>query len=68
MIYPEEILPTQNYKLIDCTLEGHFLIRFTNTKVISEIWDRETNTVNYKEICSPGERIDDLSLSLLGVY
>lgn len=68
MDYPQEILPNPDYKLIDCDLNDHFLIRFTNTNNINEIWDSETNTVSYQQICSPGERIDDLSMSLLDVY
>lgn len=68
MHYPEEILPHSNYKFIDCDLNDHYLIRFTNTKDINAIWDNETNTVNPKQICSPPEHIDDLSTSLLGVY
>ena len=68
MEYPQEILPNQNYKLIDCDLSDHYILRFTDTSNIDEIWDSETNTVNPKKICSPPEHIDDLSTSLLGIY
>jgi len=68
MKYPVEILPKPGYRIIDCDLNEHYLIRFTDTNDINEIWDNETNTVNPKHICSPREQINDLSTSLLGVY
>ena len=68
MDYPQEILPCSNYKSIDCNLSEHFLIRLTNTDKIEEIVDQETGNVQLQQICSPEERIDDLSCSLLGIY
>src|SRR5438093_5574162 len=68
MNYPEEILPNPNYKFIDCNLSQHYLIRFTNTKDIENILDPVTKNIKVEHICSPKERIEDLSMSLLGIY
>ena len=68
MDYPQEILPNPNYKFIDCALPTHFVIRHTNTSDKNQIWDSETNRIVLQHICSPEERIDDLSMSLLGIY
>jgi hypothetical protein len=68
MLYPAEILPQPNYKLIDCDLSAFFLIRLTNSNDLSDIIDLETGNVKLKYICSPEERIDDLSFSLFGIY
>ena len=68
MEYPSELLPRANYKIIDCELNDYYLIRFTLTADINEIWDNELKAVKNSHICSPNERIDDLSMSLLGVY
>src|SRR5690606_34460022 len=68
MDYPKEILPNPNYKIIDCDLSNHFVIRFTNTSDKEKLWDSEANAVIIQHICSPDERIDDLSMSLLGIY
>ena len=68
MDYPEEILPNPNYKRIDCDLSNYFVVRFFNTNHISEILDPETNKVVIQHICSGSEKIEDLSMSLLGIY
>lgn len=68
MEYPQEILPHSNYKIIDCNLSGFLLIRFTNTKDKSVIWNAETNSISQDQICHPSEKIEDLSMSLLGYY
>jgi hypothetical protein len=68
MNYPREILPNPNYKFIDCNLSQYFLIRFINTNVIDDILDPITQNIKVECICSPKERIEDLSMSLLGVY
>lgn len=68
MHYPIEILPNPNYKLINCDLSDYFVIRFFNTNNTSELLDPETKKVTIQNICSPTERIDDLSMSLLGIY
>jgi hypothetical protein len=68
MKYPLEILPNPNYKVIDNDLEGHYLIRYTNTNDKGEIWNEEINAVNFRQICSPEDHIEDLSTSLLGIY
>lgn len=68
MDYPQEILPNPDYKFIDCDLSAHLVIRFTNTSDKNQIWDFETNRIVFQHICSPEDRIDDLSMSLLGNY
>ncbi len=68
MEYPLEILPKLGYKLIDCDLSNHFLIRFTNTNDLSEIWDTTVNRIKDQHICPQGDHIYDLSMSLLGIY
>jgi hypothetical protein len=68
MEYPKEILPNTEYKTIDCNIADKFLLRLTTTNKIEEIIDQETGKISIQQICSPTERIDDLSLSLYGVY
>lgn len=68
MNYPGEILPNPNYKLINRDLSGYAVIRYINTRDVSQIWDSETNKIVIQCICSPKERIDDLSMSLFGIY
>jgi hypothetical protein len=68
MEYPIEILPNPAYKIIDCELADHFLIRFFNAADENDILDPVTGQLKIQHICSPTERIDDLSLSLLGIY
>jgi hypothetical protein len=68
MDYPLEILPNPLYKVIDCDLSAHFLIRLIDANDINEIIDSDTFEIKLKYIYSPEERIDDLSFSLLGIY
>lgn len=68
MDYPKKILPNPNYKLIDCDLSAHFVIRYTNTNDIDEIWDSTLNRVKEESICQQRDHIHDLSMSLLGVF
>src|SRR5690242_1833624 len=68
MNYPQEILPNPNYKFIDCNLSQHFLIRFMNTSNVDDILDPVSKNIKVEHICSPKERIEDLSMSLLGIY
>lgn len=68
MEYPEEILPHSNYRIIDCDLSNFSLIRYTNTNDKTVIWNAGTNSIVQEHICHPSERIEDLSMSLLGYY
>lgn len=68
MEYPHEILPNPHYKQIDGNLSDYYLIRHTNTAEVSAVYNSETNIVNNEHICSPSERINDLSTSLLGIF
>lgn len=68
MVYPVEILPHPNYKLIDCDLSAHFVSRFFDVISGVDILDPETNKILIQHICSPRERIEDLSMSLLGIF
>lgn len=68
MDYPIEILPNAAFKYIDCDLATHFLLRIINTRDINEFWDFETNMLKIAHVCSPREHIQDLSMSLLGIY
>lgn len=68
MNYPTRILPQTSYKLIDCDLSSHYLIRYTNTNDILEIINPETGFVKQEHICTPKKHASDLSTSLLGVF
>ncbi len=68
MSYPVQILPSLNRKQIDCDISEYYLIRFIEEAEINRIWDFETNTIVQQYLFSPKERIDDLSMSLLGIY
>lgn len=68
MDYPIELLPNPDYKSIDCNLSDKFLVRFVFSNVQEEIWDNEIGQIKAKHIYSPDERIDDLSMSLWGVF
>ncbi len=68
MEYPPQILPNPNYKLIDCDLSGHFVIRFINSNLLEEFWDSEVDRIRIEFICRQSDHIDDLSLSLLGIF
>jgi hypothetical protein len=68
MNYPLEILPDPTYKLIDCDLADHIIIRFTNTKDVAEILDPVTKTIKTEFVCSQSDHINDLSMSLLGIF
>ncbi len=68
MDYPLEILPNPTYKIIDCDLRNYYLLRFTNTSDLEEIWDKETNTIKLEHIYSPSIRVSDLSMNLLGIF
>lgn len=68
MAYPTEILPAPGYKIIDCDLSDHFLIRIVYLKDGQPITDPETGKIRLECICSPKEQIIDFSCSLLGIY
>jgi len=68
MIYPIEILPDQNRKLISCDISKHFLIRSTKTNIPSDLRDDVTGEIYQRTICSPSENIVDLSTSIFGVF
>ena len=68
MIYPIEILPNINRKLISCDVNECFLLRSTPTSVVADLIDEETGDVKQTTICFPTENITDLSTSLLGVF
>ncbi len=66
--YPSEILPNPNYKHINSDLFNHYLIRFTTTNNREDIYDETLKQVKQEHICTPRDRMNDLSTSLLGVY
>lgn len=68
MPYPNQILPTIGNKHIDCDVDDYFLIRHTEVANPAEIVDSETGFIRPRYICSPEERVDDLSSSLLGIF
>jgi hypothetical protein len=68
MDYPVEILPNPQYKLIDCDLSACFLIRLMDDVSIDDIVDSETGEIRTNYICSPPERISDMSFGLFGIY
>lgn len=68
MKFPHELLPNKNNKFISCDLSKHFLIRYTETSVVSEIWDEDLQQINQAFVCSPRSHITDLSTSLLGIF
>lgn len=68
MDYPVEILPNPTYKLIDCDISENLVLRFFDNKDDIDILDPETKKILIQHICSPRERIEDLSMSLLGIF
>lgn len=68
MAYPIEILPAPGYKLIDCDISAHFLLRIVYLKEDQNATDPETGKILLDCICSPSQRIIDFSCSLLGIY
>jgi hypothetical protein len=68
MNFPIEILPKESYKIIDCDLSKHYLVRFTNTNDASDLINPETGLVKHEHICSPRDHVVDLSTNLLGVF
>jgi hypothetical protein len=68
MNYPLEILPNEKYKLIDCNIGDHFLVRLILSHDLDEIYNADTEQINVKSIFSPVEGVEDLSFSLWGVY
>lgn len=68
MNYPTEILPDPNYKLIVCDLSKHYLIRYTESGERDAIFNSSIQQIKQDAICSPRERMNDLSTSLLGIY
>lgn len=67
MTYPSEILPHPRYKLITCDLSDFFLVRHTNIQEFGPLLN-EYGDVSPKHIAHPSERMDDLSMNLLGVF
>jgi len=65
MDYPVEILPNNNYKIIDCDISEHFLIRYAPD---ANIWNEDLEMIFDKSICDPSSHMHDLSTSLLGVF
>lgn len=68
MIYPIEILPSQDRKWIDCPLGDYFLIRHFEVKDDEEAIDPDTGNIRVKCICHPKEQIIDLSMNLVGIF
>jgi hypothetical protein len=68
VLYPTEILPNPSRKLISCNIQEHYLIRSTNTSVLSDLIDEDTGDLKQTHICSPSGRITDLSTSLFGIF
>lgn len=68
MNYPIEILPNENYKLIDCDLSNYHLIRYTNSSVKSDYYNEETKIISSKAISDPSTNMYDLSCSLYDVF
>jgi hypothetical protein len=65
--YPDILLPLQNYKFIKCDISDHFLIRHFDLKQNIPVTD-ENNDISQEYICSPKDKIQDLSTSLLGYF
>lgn len=68
MPYPNQILPANGNKIIDCNINDYYLIRHTDVADPHEIIDPVTGLIKPSYICSPVERMDDLSSSLLGIF
>lgn len=68
MNYPLEILPNEKFKRIDCNIESYFLVRLIDSHNLEEIFNDYTQRINIAHLFNPTERIDDLSLSLWGIY
>lgn len=68
MSYPTEILPKLNYKIIDCELGDHYLIRFIKSNDPNEIFHDGTKDIKFNLIFERSLDASDLSTSLLGVF
>lgn len=62
------MLPAPGYKIIDCDISGHFLLRIVYLNGHESATDPETGKILLECICSPCQRIIDFSCSLLGIY
>lgn len=67
-VYPPILLPQSNYKLIDESLSEEYLIRYVYKSTFEESLVSDDGMIGADKICSPKERIQDLSVSLLGHY
>lgn len=65
--YPEVLLPTVKFKYIDCDISDYDLIRHfdvvDNTPIHNEL-----DEIDVQYICHPSAQINDLSMSLLGIF
>lgn len=67
MIYPTQLLPGINYKLIDCDISGLPLIRFIDLKDGLDIVDLNTGNIQLKYIVDPTKYIAEYSMNLLSI-
>jgi hypothetical protein len=63
--YPNHLLPQANYCYINQDLSDKYLVRHTNSK---DFIDVQTNKLLAKHLCSPAERLEDLSTNLLSDF
>jgi hypothetical protein len=63
MIYPELILPNPACKIIDGDLSEYFLIRY-----VDNVSGTLPEPILEEHICTPRDKIEDLSTSLLGIF
>lgn len=66
--YPNTLLPKKDYKFIDCDVSENYLVRYVDRISEDESIVDELGKVLVEHIGTPRERIQDLSVSLLGIY
>ena len=67
MIYPTQLLPGINYKLINCDISGLTLVRFIELKDGLDIVDLNTGNIQLKYIVDPTKHIVEYSMNLLSI-
>jgi len=67
-VYPDTLLPKKEYKIIDCDINEHYLIRYVDRANVTETILDGSGKLAVNRICSPREHIHDLSTCLLGIY
>lgn len=66
IMYPRELLPRSNYKLIITDLSNYYLLRTVTINNFNDVWDEEDNCL--KPAALDSKFLPDLSTNLLSIY